>query len=274
MADESTTNCCCEAVAENDDNSVCCGDYEVTEDSKVENPTNSKKEIDSETFKRIKDMAKSLDIEIIGFGKIPKEQMEENERLQYSNAIVFTMKIGDEIINEPPSEFAQNLNNLLYDKFGKATYIISDYLRQNGFATQVAHPHQNLLDLPKLAETAGMGVVGRSHLLITPDLGPCEKIGAILTPIENLSFSKENTHKWINDYCKRCGKCIKVCPEDVLQKEYMDDNKAEFIESRCIGCNQGCTYCIEGCPFYKDGYDYVKEKHDKLEAKLKEKGKL
>jgi arsenite methyltransferase len=275
MTDESTMSYCCKPVEKNNEEISCCGDdYEVTDDSKIENPKNPKTEIDLETLNKIEDMGKSLDMEIIGFGKIPKEILKENQRLQYSNAIVFTMQIGEKIINEPPSKFAQELNNLLYDKFGKSIYILSDYLRGNGFATQVAHPHQNLLDLPQLVERSGIGTVGRSHLLITPELGPCQKIGAILTSIENLKFSKENTHKWINDYCKRCGKCIKACPEDALQKDYMDENKANFIESQCLGCNQGCTYCIEECPFYKDGYSYVKKKHDKLEAKLKEKGKL
>ncbi|MBZ9570364.1 4Fe-4S dicluster domain-containing protein [Methanobrevibacter sp. TMH8] len=278
MVDESTMGCCCEQTEEDNpyekDISSCCCDYEVTDDSKVENPKSPKKEIDLETLNKVKEMSKSLDIGIIAFGKIPKEEMKENKKLKYSNAIVFTMKIGKKIINEPPSVFAQELNDLVYDKFGKSLYILSDYLRENGFETQVAHPHQNLLDLGKLGETSGIGTVGRSHLLITPEFGPCQKIGAILTSIENLTISKENTYKWINNYCKRCGKCIKACPEDALQKEYMDENKANFIESKCLGCNQGCTYCIEECPFYKDGYSYVKEKHDKLEAKLNGKRKL
>lgn len=273
MADKNTTNCCCEPVPKDDAIGCCSNVYEVTDDSKAENPKNPKKEIDLETLKKIENMGKDLNIGVIGFGKIPKKQMKENKKLEYSNAIVFTMKIGEEIINNPPSKFTQDLNNLLYDKFGKAIYILSDHLRQNGYGTQVAHPHQNLLDLGKLGETSGIGIVGRSHLLITPELGPCQKIGAILTSIENLSFSEENPHRWINDYCKRCGKCIKACPEDALQKEYLNSNKADFIKSRCIGCSQGCTYCIEECPFYKEGYNYVKEKHDKLERKLKEKGK-
>lgn len=117
-------------------------------------------------------------------------------------------------------------------------------------------------------------MIGRSHLLITPDSGPCQKIAAILTPIENLPLSEKNSHKWINDYCKRCGKCIKACPINALENEYMDENKAIFISSHCIACSHGCTYCIEECPFYKDGYNHAKEKHDKLIAKLKEKGKL
>ncbi len=306
MVDEINMDCCCDSIEEKDEKNdvncfcenikeenesrdfcsetiekeekngfnCCCGDYEVTDDSKLENPQNSKKYIDLKTLKKIKNMAESLDMDIIGFGKISKEEMKKNEKLIYPNAIVLTMKIGEKIINEPPSEFAQDLNNLLYDKFGKSLYIISDYLRKNDFATQVAHPHQNLLDLSKLAENSGIGIVGRSHLLITPESGPSQKIGAILTSIGNLTFSKENTHKWINDYCKRCGKCIKACPEDALKKDYMDENRAEFIESKCLGCNQGCTYCIEECPFYKDEYNYLKEKHNKLESKLKEKGKI
>lgn len=196
--------------------------------------------------------------------------MKENKNLQNSSGIVFTTKIGEEIINEPPTDLTQELNNLLYYKFGKTTYIIFDYLRQDGFTTQVAHSHQNLLDLGKLAETGGIGEVGRIHLLITPKLGYYQKIGTILTSIENLPFLKEKKHQWINNYCKRCGKCIQTCPEDALQNEYMDENKTVLIESCCIACSQGCTYCIEECSFYKDGYYHIKEK----ENRRKMKGKL
>ncbi|MGZ7135538.1 MAG: 4Fe-4S binding protein, partial [Methanobacterium sp.] len=114
--------------------------------------------------------------------------------------------------------------------------------------------------------------IGESGLLITPELGPRVKISAIFTSISNLPIKEVNEHAWIPDYCEKCGKCIKACPEKALiEKETCCSTETEFLRKQCIGCSQGCTYCIEDCPFNKKGYEHVKNKFDKMNAKLKEK---
>ena len=61
-----------------------------------------------------------------------------------------------------------------------------------------------------------MGFIGKSGLLITPESGPRQKISAIFASIENLPVKEDNEHAWIPDYCEKCGKCIKACPEKAL----------------------------------------------------------
>ena len=251
-----------------------CGDVIRPDQSKIDNPQNPKKEIENDLLKKLEKMSKKFGIESIGYTKIPKIILNENPDLNYSNAIVLTSPIGMEIIDEVPGEKAQELNNKLYEKFGNISYELSDYLRSVGFATQVAHPEGGLIDLSNLGQAAGLGSIGKNGLLITPELGPRLKVSAILTSIENLPILKKNPHKWIKNYCEKCGKCIKGCPEDALIENDNDLAKADIIDERCIGCSQGCTYCIESCPFFENGYNWVKEKQMKLEAKLKEKGKL
>lgn len=264
-------NSCCNNISLNRElgNSGCCGvesEFKVTDKSRVDNPKNPKKEIDNAFLKNIEKEAKELDIINIGYVKIPKEIFTSDDTLNYSNAIVFTIPIGMDIINEEPGIEAQKLNDKLYKKFGDATYKISDELRINGFQTQVAHPKEELIDLTKLAQEAGMGYTGKSGLLISPELGSRLKVSAILTSIENLPFSNNNPYKWIERYCKLCSKCIRRCPNKALvEKE--NSFRAYLIEEKCIGCSQGCTQCIESCPFYEIGYYEVKSKLDKLESK-------
>ena len=266
--------CCCEAIEERieksfeEETSCTCGNFKVPDQSKIKNPKKPKTKINNSILKALEEKSEKLGIISIGYGKIPGDIFNSNDILEYSNAIVLTYPIGMDIVNEIPSKTAQERNENLYEKFGKITYELSDYLRKQGFASQVAHPIEGLTDLSKLGQEAGLGYIGKSGLLITPELGPRLKVSAILTTIENLPYSQKNTHKWIKNYCKRCSKCIKRCPEDALIERENKLAKADLIDEKCVGCSQGCTYCIEACPFFEKGYDWVKEKQTKLEAKL------
>ena len=181
--------------------------------------------------------------------------------------------MSKELIETAPGDKTQELNDAHYAKLGNLTYELSDYLRQNGYATEVAHPYGGVVKFSALGQKAGMGFIGQSGLLITPELGPRQKISAIFVSIANLPIKDENEHAWIPEYCEKCGKCIKACPEKALiEKETCCGGKeVEFIQKVCIGCSQGCTYCIEACPFDEKGYEHVKNKFDKMNAKLKEK---
>jgi len=209
----------------------------------------------------------------IGYTHVIPELINTEEPPLYPNAIVLTLEMGKDIIETEPGPEAQKLNDATYAKLGHITYALSDYIRAKGFATQVAHPYGGLVSFSPLGQEAGLGWIGQSGLLITPELGPRLKISAILISIENLPIKKPEYYSWIVEYCKACGKCIKACPEEaMIEKETCcGGTEIEFIESRCIGCSQGCTYCIEECPFDKKGYQQVKDKFDKMNAKLMEK---
>ncbi len=249
-----------------------CG-AEHPDESLVENPDKPEFIADYEFLKEFEKYAHSLGIKAIGYTQLTPELLIQNKFVQYSNAIVLTMEMSDELIETAPGDKTQEINDAHYAKLGTLSYKLSDYLRENGYATEVAHPYGGLVNFCTLAQKAGMGFIGKSGLLITPELGPRQKISAIFTSIENLPLKEGNEHSWIADYCDKCGKCIKACPEKALiEKEGCSGNKEiEFVQKLCIGCSKGCTYCIEGCPFYKKGYVYVKNRFEKMNAKLMEK---
>ena len=74
----------------------------------------------------------------------------------------------------------------------------------------------------QLGEIAGLGCIGQSGLLISPELGPRQKISAIFVSITNLPVRDNNKFSWITDYCDKCGKCIKACPEKaIIEKKHV-----------------------------------------------------
>jgi hypothetical protein len=97
-----------------ENNGCCCGNgSEVNDQSRIKNPENPRKEIEKEFIKYLENLARDLDITAMGYAKIPDHVFEKNESLKYSNAIVFLMPIGMDIINADPSSETKKLNDKL-----------------------------------------------------------------------------------------------------------------------------------------------------------------
>lgn len=260
-ASEEDTGCGCGA-----------GAIDFPDLSHIENPEKPKVTADDEFIQKLEDYAHSLGISSIGYTQITPDLLIQNKFIQYPNTIVLTMEMGNDIIETPPGDEAKDLNDTAYIRLGILTTKLSDYLRENGYGTEIAHPYGGLVNFSPLAQKAGLGYIGKNGLLITPELGPRVKISAIFVSIANLPVKDENEHSWIPEYCEKCGKCVKACPENALiEKETCcGGTEIKLIQKNCIGCSQGCTYCIEGCPFDEKGYTHVKNKFDKMNVKLKE----
>ncbi len=107
-----------------------------------------------------------------------------------------------------------------------------------------------------LAVRAGLGFIGRNHLLIHPQLGPQVLLGELITTLP-LQPDEPN-----NGACQSCDRCIEVCPAGALQPDGFLD------ASRCISCLTqypsqdgpvpdthgwlfGCDECLLACPFHQ-----------------------
>ncbi len=248
-----------------------CGGIDFPDKSHIQNPKKAEFIVNNDFINNFENYARSIGIKDIGYAQITPELLIRDKFIQYPNAIVLTMEMGKEIIETSPGPEAQKLNDSAYEKLGDISYKLSDYLREHGYATEVAHPYGGIVKFSQLGQKAGLGWIGQSGLLITPELGPRQKISAIFVSIANLPINESNEHSWITDYCEKCGKCIKACPENALieEKTCCGEKETEFIQELCIGCSQGCTYCIEGCPFDQKEYMHIKNRFDKMNAKLK-----
>ena len=253
------------------DNSGCgCGGADFPDESLINNPKKPEFIANDDFINEFQNYTHSIGIKDIGYAQITPDLLIRDKFIQYPNAIVLTMEMDKEIIEATPGPKAQKLNDSAYEKLGDISYKLSDYLREHGYATEVAHPYGGIVNFSQLGQKAGLGWIGQSGLLISPELGPRQKISAIFVSIANLPIKESNEHSWITDYCEKCGKCIKACPEKALIKKETccGENETEFVQELCIGCSEGCTYCIEGCPFDQKEYTHIKDRFDKMNAKI------
>jgi len=122
-----------------------------------------------------------------------------------------------------------------------------------------------------LAARAGLGFIGKNHMLINRKLGPQIFLGEIVTtlklqtdkPIFRHSERSEESIEPDTVNCSDCNKCIDACPTGALRADgQFDANKcisyltieykgeipeelAEKIGDRLIGCDE----CVLACPY-------------------------
>jgi len=135
-----------------------------------------------------------------------------------------------------------------------------------------------------LAVRAGLGFIGKNHMLINPRFGPQIFLGEIITDLklkpdepischserkEPLALSEvegEESIKPVSVNCSDCNKCIDACPTGALRPDgQFDANKcisyltieyngrippelAEKIGARLFGCDE----CVLACPYQKN----------------------
>ena len=95
------------------------------------------------------------------------------------------------------------------------------------------------------AVQAGMGVIGKNGLLITPSYGPRVKLSAVLTEAR-----LEGDPVMGEDLCGDCNICIKVCPAGALQEPTQEvrPNYDRFVCCSFYTANEGCGLCMGKCP--------------------------
>jgi epoxyqueuosine reductase len=101
-----------------------------------------------------------------------------------------------------------------------------------------------------LAVRAGLGFIGRNHLLIHPQLGPQVLLGELITTLEL------QPDEPAGGTCAKCDLCLRACPTGALRRD-------GFLDARdCISCLTqyqpspkighwlfGCDECLLACPY-------------------------
>ena len=228
------------------------------------NPKNPKTKTSDSFIDELGYYAKELGV-VIGFTKLRRELIFKNEAVLFDNAIVLCLEMDKEKISMAPSGPTEVMIMKSYNDLGIIAGKFATFLRKNGYGAQALHPLGGAVNYPPLVGDSGLGWYGKHGLAIIPEYGPRHRVTAVLTSIENLPVAEENQHKWIEEYCKTCGRCIEKCPVKAIFKEAIvnnDGTKTQIDDELCFeefSSNYGCTVCVKECMFNRVGYDRLKE---------------
>ncbi len=247
----------------------CIKEGELAIKSIEDNKENYQHSITTEQLADFKEYAKTLGIDDIGFTKIPRELIFKERAICYDNAIILIKEMDKDAISKAPS--IKTLKSVFetYDTLGILTNKLTNYLRENNFYAQASHPLGGLVLYPPLAQKSGLGWLGKHGLLITPKFGSRQRISAIFTSIDNLPYSQKNDHKWIEQFCDNCNKCVRKCPpKAILDNPIIHPSKREthIDRDKCLpyfNKNYGCSICLKECVFSNIDYNIIKTKFKK-----------
>ena len=237
--------------------------------SVMNNPEKPLHSTNTEFITRFEAYAHSLGVQDIGYTKIvPGLLFKDNEAL-YPNVIVFTLEMDKDKMSTAPSKIAFEMIHGTYSRLNTIAILMATYLRKNGYGAQASPATLGMAHYPPLAEMAGLGCRGWHGLLITPSLGPRQRIAVIFTSIEDLPFAEHNGHLWIADFCKKCHKCVHECPASAIPSELVLDeygHQKHLDSQKCVAYfsqNYGCSVCIKKCTFNVSSYDKIKRSFQK-----------
>lgn len=232
------------------------------------NPNLNKKTISDTILEELKEYSYTIGVSDIAFTKVSPTMIFKDRKILFDNAIVFTMEMKRESIDTAPSKKAKIEIFRTYLGLGIVVNKIAKFLREKGFNAQAGPALGGDVNYSLLAQKAGLGVIGKHGLLISPQFGPSFRIAAVYTDIENLPFNTTNNHMWVNSFCDKCNRCVKKCPSGAIYKEtkIFDDGSKECIDyKKCavpFANHYGCTVCVKECVFYKNDYNKIKEGFD------------
>lgn len=226
------------------------------------------KSISKKQFEKLMSIFDNAGIDHVGYVEISEADVFKHLGIPYKHVIVFTAHQDKKIIQSSPSLKSQFEVMRVYGLTGRTANRITKHLSKEGFGCMPGHSMGGSVGYPQLGYMAGLGYLGRHGLLISPTGGANQRIGVVFTNIDNLGefFDNTNEHLWIKDFCAKCGKCIKKCPQNAIKEKATTDKDGHVTSifyKKChlnFGPKNACNICVKECPFTSVGYEILKVK--------------
>ncbi len=197
-----------------------------------------------------------------------KDVIISEDLYKYDYAISMGLKIDDETINNLDSdegrlaylnayvdannrldEISEHVEKLLVGKGFDARAVNASYiLPDDRLVGEISHKF--------VANLAGLGWIGKSCLLITPEYGPRLRWVTVLT---NMKLPVENRR--LNCHCGSCNLCVKNCPVNAFKDVEFNEQQPRETRYDALLCkqyfdrleNEGksrlCGICVKVCPW-------------------------
>lgn len=209
------------------------------------------------------------------------------------SVVVFAKRMLTGSMESPSNEVATSHNVALYRELDRISYVLGCFLEQMGYRaatvpsyipvemTSETKGFVGAVSLRHAAQAAGLGVLGKNNLLITPSLGPRVRLGALVT-----AAPLDHDVPVSQDLCADCVACIAACPvgalsepgrthtgrcvrqilphglsglihylterldqqRDEIKQSVLDPDFWNLYQSLQVGLQYSCHACISACP--------------------------
>ncbi len=227
---------------------------------------------------RLEAMACSLGADFFGvadLGPVREEILRQGgeQVASYPLAITFGIRLFDDIVDRLPDRLydrtvSVNYLNQCYDTVNSRLDVTASRLA--GLLQAAGHralplPSSERYDSERLcaqlshklaARQAGLGWIGKSCLLVTPEAGPRVRWNSVLTDAR-----LEPTGRPIEDRCGSCTECVDMCPQNAFTGRSFieaEPREARYDARKCeryfesLDAARGrtaCGLCLYACPF-------------------------
>ncbi|MGQ9693526.1 MAG: hypothetical protein ACUVWV_02150 [Thermodesulfobacteriota bacterium] len=214
-------------------------------------------------------MKKKLDIELLGAAildeKIPSEMKNQATALlpETKSIVVLGKEIFWEVVallspgkaagEAEAGELFGPHSDYLNGRLTRAVYDLASFFHKEGYQClplpAAGCPTDQrflkaIFSYKHAAQLAGLGVIGRHGLLITPQFGPRVRLACLLTSAE-----VEPSRPRGDNFCLDCAACIRACPAQALQMSKAEEqyamNKFACRTYRQAGLT--CSICLKTC---------------------------
>jgi epoxyqueuosine reductase len=192
----------------------------------------------------------------IGFGKVPENITLREIENRFPRVIVFGYPLSTSVlatIKDHPTLIYKHHYKTVNWLLDQTAYHLVRFIEKKGNQA-LAIPASQVVDWKEqkghvshrlLAQEAGIGFIGRSGLLVHPQLGAQVRYVSVLTDVD---FELD---KKIDADCGTCKKCLTACPAHAISEKGVDilrcyEKLNEFAKIRGIG-QHICGVCVKVC---------------------------
>ena len=216
----------------------------------------------------LQDFISKLDVDAVGIVSLDDGTKLAETALRLlptaRSVVVLAMEVYPEILDHarPGKEMGTaSLNDLidgniqfLYGRLTKTAYDVAKFSRKTGLKALPLPPadcpvdrrfQEAIFSFKHASQAAGLGYIGKSSLLITPDFGPRVRLAACLT---EAVLKPPRPETFFNE-CLSCSICLDNCPSGALSEPQGDEPyRINRFACSSFRAASSCFECMRLCP--------------------------
>ncbi len=228
--------------------------FDVSRKTKFGNEGKTKTGTTAAFWQDFEQEAKKLGADLIGYTPVQENFIFKGMSVYGKNGIVLGMELKWDAIKTAPGYKCGMEAFRVYKALGDVVLPMTDWLKERGYKAEAHHPFGGKLLYPVHAVAAGLGVVGRLGLVLTPEFGPRQRFAMVTTDADLPVNQPPRDLSKVNNSCDKCTACTQNCPaalpaptERVPGSKVITRIDRDACEGQLVNTNY-CSKCLKVCP--------------------------